>query len=171
MSSRATGCAPVRPTAQLSLAHTNHSEMRLLLQRVSRAEVRVGDRVTGRVARGYVLLVGFTHADTEEQLVWMADKVVGLRLFADADDKMNLSLAGVGGGLLVVSQFTLYGDAAKGRRPSFIGAARPEVAIPLYERFLVLLRERGVPVESGEFGAMMDVELVNDGPVTLWLER
>jgi len=145
--------------------------MRLLLQRVSRAEVRVGDRVTGRVARGYVLLVGFTHADTEEQLVWMADKVVGLRLFADADDKMNLSLADVGGGLLVVSQFTLYGDAAKGRRPSFIGAARPEVAIPLYERFLVLLRERGVPVESGEFGAMMDVELVNDGPVTLWLER
>jgi D-tyrosyl-tRNA(Tyr) deacylase len=145
--------------------------MRLLLQRVSRAEVRVGDRVTGRVARGYVLLVGFTHEDTEEQLVWMADKIVGLRLFADADEKMNLALADVGGGLLVVSQFTLYGDAAKGRRPSFIGAARPEVAIPLYERFLVLLRERGVPVESGEFGAMMDVELVNDGPVTLWLER
>ena len=145
--------------------------MRLLLQRVSRAEVRVGERVTGRVARGYVLLVGFTHEDREEQVVWMADKVVGLRLFADADDKMNLSLADVGGGLLVVSQFTLYGDAAKGRRPSFIGAARPEVAIPLYERFLALLHERGVPVESGEFGAMMDVELVNDGPVTLWLER
>jgi len=145
--------------------------MRLLLQRVSRAEVRVGERVTGRVARGYLLLVGFTHEDREEQLVWMAEKVVGLRLFADAEDKMNLSLADVGGGLLVVSQFTLYGDAAKGRRPSFIGAARPEVAIPLYERFLALLRERGVPVESGEFGAMMDVELVNDGPVTLWLER
>jgi D-tyrosyl-tRNA(Tyr) deacylase len=145
--------------------------MRLLLQRVSRAEVRVGERVTGRVARGYVLLVGFTHEDKEEQLVWMAEKVVGLRLFADADDKMNLSLADVGGGLLVVSQFTLYGDAAKGRRPSFIGAARPEVAIPLYERFLELLRGHGVPVETGEFGAMMDVELVNDGPVTLWLER
>jgi D-tyrosyl-tRNA(Tyr) deacylase len=138
---------------------------------VSRAEVRVGERVTGRVARGYLLLVGFTHEDREEQLVWMAEKVVGLRLFADAEDKMNLSLADVGGGLLVVSQFTLYGDAAKGRRPSFIGAARPEVAIPLYERFLALLRERGVSVESGEFGAMMDVELVNDGPVTLWLER
>jgi D-tyrosyl-tRNA(Tyr) deacylase len=145
--------------------------MRLLLQRVSRAEVRVGERVTGRVARGYLLLVGFTHEDKEEQLTWMAEKVVGLRLFADAEDKMNLSLVDVGGGLLVVSQFTLYGDAAKGRRPSFIGAARPEVAIPLYERFLALLRERGVPVESGEFGAMMDVELVNDGPVTLWLER
>jgi D-aminoacyl-tRNA deacylase len=104
-------------------------------------------------------------------VTWMADKVVGLRLFADAEDKMNLSLAEVGGALLVVSQFTLYGDAAKGRRPSFIDAARPEVAIPLYERFLALLRERGVSVESGEFGAMMDVELVNDGPVTLWLER
>ena len=145
--------------------------MRLLLQRVSRAEVRVGQRVTGRIARGYLLLVGFTHADTEEQLAWMADKIVGLRLFADADDKMNLALADVGGALLVVSQFTLYGDAAKGRRPSFIDAARPDVAIPLYERFLALLRARGVQTESGEFGAMMDVELVNDGPVTLWLER
>jgi D-tyrosyl-tRNA(Tyr) deacylase len=145
--------------------------MRVLLQRVSRAEVRVGERVTGRIARGYLLLVGLAHADGEEALVWMADKVVGLRLFADADDKMNLSLADVGGSLLVVSQFTLYGDAVKGRRPSFIDAARPEVAIPLYERFVALLRERGVQVETGEFGAMMDVELVNDGPVTLWLER
>jgi D-tyrosyl-tRNA(Tyr) deacylase len=145
--------------------------MRVLLQRVSRAEVRVGERVTGRIARGYLLLVGLTHADGEEALVWMADKVVGLRLFADADDKMNLSLADVGGSLLVVSQFTLYGDAVKGRRPSFIDAARPEVAIPLYERFVALLRERGVQVETGEFGAMMDVDLVNDGPVTLWLER
>ena len=103
--------------------------------------------------------------------MWMADKVVGLRLFADADDKMNLSLAEVEGALLVVSQFTLYGDAARGRRPSFIEAARPEAAIPLYERFLELLRERGASVESGEFGAMMQVESVNDGPVTLWLER
>ncbi|HEV7991034.1 MAG TPA: D-aminoacyl-tRNA deacylase [Gemmatimonadaceae bacterium] len=145
--------------------------MRVLLQRVSRAEVRVGDRVTGRIDRGYLLLVGFTHADTDASLVWMADKVVGLRLFADADDKMNLALADVMGSLLVVSQFTLYGDAVKGRRPSFIDAARPEVAIPLYERFVALLREREVRVETGEFGAMMDVELVNDGPVTLWLER
>ena len=145
--------------------------MRLLLQRVSRAEVRVGARVAGHIARGYLLLVGFGHTDTEQQVVWMADKVMGLRLFPDADDKMNLSLADVSGALLVVSQFTLYGDASKGRRPSFIDAARPDVAIPLYERFLALLRERGSPVESGEFGAMMDVELVNDGPVTLWLER
>ena len=145
--------------------------MRLLLQRVSRAEVRVGDRVTGRIARGYLLLVGLTHGDAEENLVWMADKIAGLRLFADADDKMNLALADVGGALLVVSQFTLYGDAAKGRRPSFIDAARPDTAIPLYERFIALLRERCPTVETGEFGAMMDVELVNDGPVTLWLER
>jgi D-aminoacyl-tRNA deacylase len=145
--------------------------MRVLLQRVSRAEVRVGDRVTGRIDRGYLLLVGFTGADSDAALVWMADKVVGLRLFADDEDKMNLALDDVGGALLVVSQFTLYGDAAKGRRPSFIDAARPEVAIPLYERFLGMLRERGVRVETGEFGAMMDVELVNDGPVTLWLER
>ena len=145
--------------------------MRVLLQRVSRAEVRVGARVTGRIERGYLLFVGLTHADGDDALVWMADKVVGLRLFADADDKMNLALADVGGALLVVSQFTLYGDAVKGRRPSFIDAARPEVAIPLYERFIALLRARDVRVETGEFGAMMDVELVNDGPVTLWLER
>lgn len=145
--------------------------MRVLLQRVSRAEVRVGDRVTGAIGRGFLLLVGFTHADTEAQLDWMADKVVGLRLFSDADDKMNLALADVGGALLVVSQFTLYGNAEKGRRPSFIDAARPETAIPLYERFVAMLRERGAHTETGEFGAMMDVELVNDGPVTLWLEK
>jgi D-tyrosyl-tRNA(Tyr) deacylase len=101
----------------------------------------------------------------------MAEKVSGLRLFADADDKMNLALADVGGEVLVVSQFTLYGDAVKGRRPSFIDAARPETAIPLYESFVDRLRSKGLKVETGEFGAMMDVELVNDGPVTLWLER
>jgi len=145
--------------------------MRVLLQRVSRAEVRVGARVTGRIGQGYLLFVGLTHTDDDATLAWTADKVVGLRLFADADDKMNLSLADVGGALLVVSQFTLYGDAVKGRRPSFVDAARPEVAIPLYERFVAMLRERGARVETGEFGAMMDVELVNDGPVTLWLER
>ena len=101
----------------------------------------------------------------------MAEKVSGLRLFSDAEDKMNLALADVGGELLVVSQFTLYGDSVKGRRPSFIDAARPETAIPLYESFIELLRSKGLKVETGEFGAMMDVELVNDGPVTLWLER
>ena len=145
--------------------------MRVLLQRVSRAEVRVDGRVTGSIARGFLLLVGFTGVDTEAQVTWMADKVQGLRLFGDAEGKMNLSLEDVGGELLVVSQFTLYGNAEKGRRPSFIDAARPEVAIPLYERFVAALRERGLTVATGEFGAMMDVELVNDGPVTLWLER
>ena len=112
-----------------------------------------------------------THTDTAEKVVWMAEKVAGLRLFSDSDDKMNLGLADVGGAVLVVSQFTLYGNAEKGRRPSFIDAARPETAIPLYEAFIVALRVRGLAVETGEFGAMMDVELVNDGPVTLWLER
>ena len=101
----------------------------------------------------------------------MAEKVLGLRLFSDAEDKMNLALGDVGGSVLVVSQFTLYGDAAKGRRPSFIDAARPEVAIPLYERFVAALRASETRVETGEFGASMDVELVNDGPVTLWLDR
>ena len=145
--------------------------MRVLLQRVSCAEVRVESKPVGRIERGLLLFVGFTHDDAEEQLAWMADKVVGLRVFADDEDKMNRSVAEVGGEILVVSQFTLYGDAIKGRRPSFIDAARPETAIPLYERFIALLRERGIPVQTGEFGAAMQVELVNDGPVTLWLNR
>ena len=115
--------------------------------------------------------MGFTHADSPEKVDWMADKISGLRLFGDPEGKMNLGLADVGGSVLVVSQFTLYGNAEKGRRPSFIDAARPEAAIPLYDRFIAALRDRGLKVESGEFGAMMDVELVNDGPVTLWLER
>jgi len=145
--------------------------MRVLLQRVSRASVRVDGQIRGEIGRGYLLLVGLTHDDDEADLVWMADKVVGLRLFADSDDRMNLALADVGGSLLVVSQFTLYGDAARGRRPSFIDAARPDVAVPLYERFIALLRARHITVETGVFGAMMEVDLVNDGPVTLWLER
>ena len=149
--------------------------MRVLLQRVSRAEVRIRDagapRVTGRIGTGFVILVGLAHGDSEEQLAWMAEKVLGLRLFADDEGRMNRSLADVGGALLVVSQFTLYGDARKGRRPSFVEAAPPPLAIPLYERFVALLRAGGARVETGEFGAMMDVELVNEGPVTIWLER
>jgi D-aminoacyl-tRNA deacylase len=146
--------------------------VRVVLQRASRAEVRVDGAAVGSIGRGFVVLVGFTESDREETLAWMADKIVGLRLFADGEGKMNLALDEVGGSLLVVSQFTLYGDARKGRRPSFIDAAGPDRAIPLYERFLALLRERAPGrVESGEFGAMMDVELVNDGPVTLVLER
>lgn len=145
--------------------------MRVLLQRVSRAAVTVEGRETGRIALGFVILVGFTHGDTEEKVQWMADKIVGLRLFSDGEGKMNLALADVGGALLVVSQFTLYGDAQKGRRPSFIQAAHPDLATPLYEQFVVALRERAVQVSTGEFGADMQVDLVNDGPVTLWLER
>lgn len=154
--------------------------MRVLVQRVARAEVRVVDpsgveRVTGRIGRGLLLLVGLTHDDDEARLAWMVDKVLGLRIFADDEGKMNRAVREAGGGVLVVSQFTLYGDARKGKRPSFVDAARPEVAVPLYERFVALLRAhpeaRDVPVETGEFGAMMQVELVNDGPVTLWLEK
>jgi D-tyrosyl-tRNA(Tyr) deacylase len=145
--------------------------VRLILQRVSSARVRVDDRITGEIGEGLLLLVGFTHDDTVEQLTWMAEKVVGLRIFRDDDGKMNRSLDEIGGAALVVSQFTLYGDAQKGRRPSFIDAARPEVAIPLYDRLVLELRARGVAVQTGEFGAMMQVELVNDGPVTLFLER
>jgi len=150
--------------------------VRVLLQRVSRAAVHIREtgappRTSGHIDRGYLLLVGFTATDTDEHVTWMAEKVVGLRLFADAEEKMNLALADVGGAVLVVSQFTLYGDTRKGRRPSFIDAARPEVAIPLYEAFVQRLRDAGLRVETGEFGAMMDVEIVNDGPVTLWLER
>ncbi|MDH4131417.1 MAG: D-aminoacyl-tRNA deacylase [Gemmatimonadota bacterium] len=145
--------------------------MRVVLQRVSRASVTIEGRVTGAIDGGFCLLVGFTHSDTPKEVDWMAEKVLGLRLFTDANDKMNLGLAEVGGAILVVSQFTLYGDARKGRRPSFIDAARPEVAIPLYDRFVDQLRQQGLRVETGEFGAMMQVEIHNDGPVTLILDR
>jgi D-aminoacyl-tRNA deacylase len=145
--------------------------MRVVAQRVSRASVSVGGTVIGRIGQGLMLLVGFTHDDTSRQVGAMTEKLLGLRIFADDEGKMNRSVADVGGSILVVSQFTLYGDARKGRRPSFVDAARPEVAIPLYEEFLVALANGGVPVAAGEFGADMQVELVNDGPVTLLLER
>lgn len=145
--------------------------MRVVLQRVSRASVSIDGRTAGAIGRGFCLLVGLTHGDTAATVDWMAEKVAGLRLFPDAEGKMNLGLDEVGGGLLVISQFTLYGDAAKGRRPSFIAAARPETAIPLYERFVGALRARGLEVATGEFGADMQVEIHNDGPVTLILER
>jgi D-aminoacyl-tRNA deacylase len=145
--------------------------MRVLLQRVSRASVTVEGEVVGRIGPGFALLVGVTHSDTEAEALWLANKVAGLRLFEDAAGKMNLSLADVGGRLLVVSQFTLYGDARKGRRPSFTAAARPETAEPLVEFFAEKLRELGFEVEMGLFGAMMLVEIHNDGPVTLMLEK
>jgi len=146
--------------------------VRIVLQRASSGSVAIGGEVVGEIGPGLVLLVGFTEGDDEAVLEWMAEKVVGLRVFNDEEERMNRSLGEVAGDLLVVSQFTLYGDTRKGRRPSFIKAAIPDVAIPLYDRFLELLREKAPgKVESGEFGAMMEVALVNDGPVTLVLER
>jgi len=144
--------------------------MRVVVQRVRYARVRVGERVVAEIERGLLLLVGFKHDDAEPDLTYMADKIVHLRVFEDEEGKMNESLDEVGGAILSVSQFTLYGDVRKGRRPNFMQAARPEIARPLYERFNTLLRTRGMLVKTGEFGAMMDVELANDGPVTIWLD-
>jgi D-tyrosyl-tRNA(Tyr) deacylase len=145
--------------------------MKVVLQRVTRASVSIGGTRVSQIEAGYCLLVGFTHSDTPGVTEWMAEKIAGLRVCSDADGKLNLALAEAGGAVLVVSQFTLYGDASKGRRPSFIEAARPEVAVPLYEGFCAQLRARGLAVATGEFGAMMQVEILNDGPVTLILER
>lgn len=145
--------------------------MRALLQRVSFARVTVNGRITGQIDRGYVILLGVTHNDTGAEAAWLANKIAGLRLFEDAAGKMNLSLFDVEGSVLVVSQFTLYGDARKGRRPSFTSAARPEQAEPLVDYFCDQLRQRGLTVATGIFGAMMQVEIHNDGPVTLMLEK
>jgi D-tyrosyl-tRNA(Tyr) deacylase len=144
----------------------------VVLQRVSRAEVRIEGRVVGSIGHGHLLLVGFQEGDGAAQIEWMVDKVLGLRVFADDEGKMNLGLDEAGGDLLVVSQFTLYGDVSKGRRPSFVEAAPPHVAAGLYEEFVRALRAgTSRSVETGQFGAMMEVYLVNDGPVTFVLER
>ncbi|MBE2225632.1 MAG: D-tyrosyl-tRNA(Tyr) deacylase [Anaerolineae bacterium] len=145
--------------------------MKILLQRVSKARVTVDDKIVGEIGRGFVILLGVTHTDTPQEADWLANKVAGIRLFEDDQGKMNASLADVAGELLVVSQFTLYGDARKGRRPSFTDAARPEQAEPLVEYFCEKLREKGFTVATGVFGADMQVEIHNDGPVTLMLER
>ena len=145
--------------------------MRTVIQRVSRAEVRVEGAPVGRIDRGLLVLAGFAPGDSDDQLGWMAEKLVSLRIFPDDDGRMNRDVREVGGALLVVSQFTLYGDARRGRRPSFVGAAPPGEARALYGRFVERCRATGVEVETGEFGAMMDVDLVNAGPVTLVLER
>jgi D-tyrosyl-tRNA(Tyr) deacylase len=145
--------------------------VRVVLQRVTEARVIIDDRVAGQIGKGMLLLTAFRDQDDAATLAWMAHRIRGLRVFTDEDGKMNRSVEEVGGELLVVSQFTLYGDARKGRRPSFIDAARPEVAIPLYEEFVATLREGPCPVRTGEFGAAMRVELVNDGPVTLIIDR
>ncbi len=144
--------------------------MRVVLQRSGPASVTVEEKVTGAIDKGYVLLVGLTHTDDEEDVEYVANKVANLRLWEDEDGKMNKSIQEVGGAILSVSQFTLYGDTRKGRRPSFINAARPDQAEPLWELFNKKLQEQGLHVETGVFGAMMDVELVNDGPVTIIVE-
>ncbi|MBO6051853.1 MAG: D-tyrosyl-tRNA(Tyr) deacylase [Bacteroidales bacterium] len=142
--------------------------MKIVLQRCSRAEVRIDGETVGRIGTGFVILVGITHSDTREDADFLAKKVAGMRVFEDAEGKMNLSLAEVGGRILSISQFTLYGNARKGNRPSFIEAARPEVAEPLYNYFNQVLREQyGLHVETGRFGANMQVDFVNDGPVTI----
>lgn len=146
--------------------------MRIVLQRVSRAAVRVEGNTVGAMERGLLLLVGVRTGDTEEQAAWLARKVAALRVFADADGKMNLDVKQAGGRVLAVSQFTLYADSSKGNRPSYIDAARPETAQPMFERFCSLLEEAlGAKVERGVFGADMQVELVNEGPVTIILDR
>lgn len=145
--------------------------MRAVVQRVSQASVNVEGKIVGAIGRGVAVLVGITHGDTEEQAEWLAQKIAGLRIFEDNEGKMNASLLDVGGAALVVSQFTLYADARKGRRPGFTDAAPPEIAEPLVEHFVQALRGYGVPVETGVFGAFMLVEIHNDGPVTILLER
>jgi D-aminoacyl-tRNA deacylase len=144
--------------------------MRVVVQRSKQAKVTVDGRIVGEIQKGFVLLVGVTHDDQEGDATFLAEKIVNLRVFEDSNGKMNDSLLDVGGEILSVSQFTLYGDCRKGRRPNFMDAAKPDHALALYERFNQMLRDKGVKVETGEFGAMMDVELTNDGPVTLILE-
>lgn len=146
--------------------------MKVVVQRVSSASVTVGNEITGVIDKGLLLLVGIHQNDTEEQLKWMCEKVLKLRVFEDEEDKMNLSVTDVKGGILVVSQFTLYGDAKKGTRPSYIEAARPEKAEPMYEAMIQYFEDHSdLNIQTGKFGAMMDVKLINDGPVTLILEK
>lgn len=144
--------------------------MRVIVQRSKAASVKVADELVGSIEHGMVLLVGITHDDTDKELNWVADKLAGLRIFDDADGVMNLDILATGGSILSVSQFTLYGDCRKGRRPSYVHAARPEQAKPMYDRFNELLRAKGLRVETGRFGEHMEVQLLNDGPVTIILD-
>lgn len=144
--------------------------MRVILQRSKQASVTVDGQVTGAIQKGYVLLVGITHSDTEEDIKYVAKKIIDLRIWEDEDGKMNRSIVDAGGDILSISQFTLYADTRKGKRPSFVEAARPEQAKPLWEAFNEQLKANGLHVETGVFGAMMDVALINDGPVTITIE-
>ncbi|HAQ06167.1 MAG TPA: D-tyrosyl-tRNA(Tyr) deacylase [Bacillus bacterium] len=144
--------------------------MRLVVQRSKEAKVTVDGKITGAITKGFVVLVGVTHEDNEEDAAFLAEKVANLRVFEDTEGKMNLSLLDVAGEILSVSQFTLYGDCRKGRRPNFMGAAKPDHALSIYEAFNRFIQEKGIKVETGVFGAMMDVQLTNDGPVTLIID-
>ena len=146
--------------------------MKIIVQRVKEASVTVGNEITGDIEQGLLLLVGIHEDDTDDQLKWMCEKILKLRIFEDDEGKMNRSVSDVEGGILVVSQFTLYGDARKGTRPSFIAAARPEKAEPMYDQMIEYFQSNSsLNIQGGKFGAMMDVHLVNDGPVTLILEK
>lgn len=145
--------------------------MRAVIQRVSEAEVKIDDKSVGKIKKGFLVLLGITHLDTSKDVEWLSNKIKGLRIFEDEEGKMNLSLEDINGEVLIVSQFTLYGNCLKGKRPSFIDAARPEVAIPLYENFIKNMKSFNIrKVETGEFGADMKVSLINDGPVTLVID-
>ncbi len=144
--------------------------MRALIQRVKRASVTINSQITGKINEGLLIFLGVGEDDTEKQVQYLVEKCTGLRIFTDEQDKMNLSVKDIKGEILVVSQFTLYGDCKKGKRPSFVRAARPETAIPLYESFIAHCKNTGLNIQTGEFGADMQIELINDGPVTIWLD-
>ena len=144
--------------------------MRVVAQRVSKAQVSIEGNVVGKIDKGLLIFLGITHRDNEKDAKWLVNKISGLRIFSDEDGKMNKSIEDIEGEILLISQFTLYGDARKGRRPSFIDAAKPDIAVPLYNKFIELIREKNLKVSTGEFGADMKVELLNDGPVTMIIE-
>jgi len=145
--------------------------MKVVIQRVKQAKVEIENKIYSEIGKGLLVLVGFCNEDNKEKIEWMANKINGLRIFSDENDKMNLSVKDINGEILIVSNFTLYGELNKGYRPSFSDAANPELAIPLYEYFINYISNFGIPIKTGIFGAMMDINLINDGPVTIILEK